>query len=308
MKSDLSPACSGCKFRSLKAGVWLAVLGLSGHALSQESGKAQATGKAEEFRYSHRDTPIRVLTHRPDGFSKGPLLVLFHGATRDADAYHRSGRILAECLGMMLAVPEFDRKRFDPEAYQEGGVMKNGKLAGREDWTFGYVRPLIEAVPRPGGEKPAGVYLVGHSAGAQFVNRMAAMAPEPANRIVVVNAGALVFPTRDLPFPYGFGGLPGELSGDEALKRYLAVPMTLYIGTADTGSERLPTAGPAMKQGADRVERTRRCYEMGRKLAEERGWRFAWDLVEAEGLDHRSPPMWEHPLVTRAVLGEAVVD
>ncbi len=308
MKSDVSPARSGCKFRSLKAGIWLAVLGLSGHALSQESGKEQAAGKAEEFRYSHRDIPIRVLTHRPAGFSKGPLLVLFHGATRDADSYHRSGRILAERMGMMLAVPEFDRKRFDPEAYQEGGVMKSGKPVGKEEWTFGYVRPLIEAVSRTEGGKPAGVYLVGHSAGAQFVNRMAAMAPEPVDRIVVVNAGALVFPTRDLPYPYGFGGLPEALSDDEALKRYLAVPMTLYIGTADTGEKTLPTAGPAMKQGADRVERSRRCYEMGRKLAEERGWRFAWDLVEAEGLDHRSPPMWEHPLVSRAMLGEEAAD
>ncbi len=289
-------------------GIWLGVLGLSDRALSRESDQENAAGKLEGFHYSHRDHSIRVLTHRPEGFEQKRLLVLFHGATRDADSYHRSGRILAERLGMMLAVPEFDRKRFDPEAYQEGGVMKSRQLAAKEEWTFGYVRPLIEAVSRTEGGKPAGVYLVGHSAGAQFVNRMAAMAPEPVERVVVVNAGALVFPTRDLPYPYGFGGLPEALSDDEALKRYLAVPMTLYIGTADTGAKRLPTAGPAMEQGVDRVERTRRCYEMGRKLAEERGWRFAWDLVEAEGLDHRSPPMWKHPLVSRAVLGKAVVD
>ncbi len=244
-----------------------------------------------------------MLTHHPEEVEEGRLLVLFHGASRDADSYHHSGRVLAERMRAVLAVPEFDRKRFDPEAYQEGGVMRGGKPARPENWTFGYVRPLIDATPWSEGKRPEEVFLVGHSAGAQFVNRMAAMAPEAVSRIVVVNAGALVFPTRELDYPYGFGGLPEEFSNDEAIRRYLAVPMTLYIGTADTGSKQLPDSESARRQGADRVERTRRCYEMGRELAAEHGWHFAWDLVEAEGLDHSSTPMWKHPSAIRAVEG-----
>lgn len=40
-----------------------------------------------------------------------------------------------------------------------------------------------------------------------------------------------LFPTKDQPFGYGFGGLPEALSNDAVLKAYLAAPLTLYLGT-----------------------------------------------------------------------------
>ena len=48
---------------------------------------------------------------------------------------------------------------------------------------------------------------IGHSGGGQFLIRLAAFNPHEAERIVVANAGTQVFPTRDLNFPFGFGGL-----------------------------------------------------------------------------------------------------
>lgn len=268
------------------------------------AGTAEAAPEGEaRFRYTHREQEIEVLTYRPATFENGPLLVLFHGATRDASGYLQSGKVLADRFGMLLAVPEFDRRRFDPEAFQEGGVFKNQQPAAPEAWTFTFVRPLVEEIRRRESRPEMPYYLVGHSAGAQFAGRLAAFLPESATRIVVVNAGSLLFPSRELPYPYGFDALPEPLRGDEALRRYLATPLSIYIGTADTGSERLPTGPAARQQGATRIERARHCFEAGRRLAEEHAWPFAWTLVEAEGLDHRSTPMWRHENARTALLG-----
>lgn len=75
-------------------------------------------------------------------------------------------------------------------------------------------------------------------------------------RIIAANPGTLVFPTCDMPFPYGFGDLPNKLGRNNAIRDYLAAPLTLFLGTADTGSENLDQSKESMMQGATRVERT----------------------------------------------------
>ncbi|MFD0894581.1 hypothetical protein KBB96_05825 [Luteolibacter ambystomatis] len=255
-----------------------------------------------EFELLHGDKPIRVFGYRPAGWKEGPLLVLFHGANRDAAGYRKSGRVLADKLGMLLVVLEFDRMRFDPEAYQEGGVFLKKKQQPAEARTFACLPSLLAEMNRREGRELS-YYLAGHSAGAQFICRMAALYPNHAKRMVAVNPGSLVFPNRDGIYPHGFGGLLGDESSDEAIKRYLAVPLTLYLGTGDVALKYLDTGKAAMKQGATRIERGRNAYAAARKLAEEKGWPFHWTLVEAEGLEHGCGPMWSHPRCQEAFLG-----
>lgn len=262
-----------------------------------------AGAQESELTFTHRGREISALVHRPKNYTDGPLLVLLHGATRDSGGYRKSGAFLADKLGMLLVVPEYDRERFDVAAYQEGGVMKDGAVLSPEEWTFASIKVLIDEMSRrEGRELP--YYLVGHSGGAQFLDRMAAFVPGNAERIISVNPGSLIFPTRDQSYPYGFGGLPGNLGGDEAIKAYLAAPLTLYLGTGDVTSEALPLEGAAMKQGATRIERGRACYAMAKSLAEKNGWPFRWRIVEAEGLGHGSLPMWKHAHAEDAILGK----
>ena len=257
-----------------------------------------------QFECAHADRPIQVFGHRPASYKEGgPLLVLFHGASRNAQGYRDGARKLAEKLGMLLVVPEFDRARFDVAAYQEGGVMKESKLQPREQWTFSYLAPLLDQVAAREGRKLP-YYLVGHSAGAQFLGRMAALYPNEAQRMILVNPGSLMFPDRAQSYPYGFGGLPDEMASDEALKSYLAAPLTFYLGTGDVGLKDLSTREKAMKQGATRIERGRNCDEAGRQLAAAKQWSCAWRRVEADGLDHGSGPMWDHANCRLAILGE----
>lgn len=256
-----------------------------------------------EYECSYRGRAIKVFCHRPSSYQDGPLLVLFHGASRNAKGYRDGARKLADQLGMLLIVPEFDRARFDVAAYQEGGVMKDGKVLPEDQWTFNYLRPLLGQVfEREGHKLP--YYLVGHSAGAQFLGRMAALYPNEAQRMILVNPGSLIFPDRAQDYPYGFGGLPEAMASDEAMKHYLTAPVTLYLGTGDVSRKNLSIGKKAMKQGPTRIARGRNCYELGEGIAKSNGWSFAWRRVEAEGLDHGSGPMWDHARCRLAITGE----
>jgi len=145
-------------------------------------------------------------------------------------------------------------------------------------------------------------YLLGHSAGGQFVERLAGFIDSGAARIVAANPGTHLFPTCEQKYPFGFGGLPDEVSNDRALRRYLAQPLTLYLGTADVEVDRNLTVGPeADAQGAVRLARGRNLFDFARKLAHERGWAFHWRLVEADGIKHDHTLMFNDPQATGAL-------
>jgi pimeloyl-ACP methyl ester carboxylesterase len=249
-------------------------------------------------------TPIRVFTYRPAEYRDGPLIVVFHGMNRNADTYRDNARGLGDRFGALIAAPEFDGKRFPSEAYQRAGITRKGKAQPQEAWTATMVAQLLEALRERTGRPDLPCHLIGHSAGGQFLTRVAGFADTGAVRLVAANPGTHLFPTRELPFPYGFGGLPEQLSGDAALKRYLARPLTLYLGTADVGKENLDQSATAMKQGATRIERGRNCFAAAQALARERGWPCHWKLVEAPGVGHSSKAMFDHARCAGALLGE----
>jgi poly(3-hydroxybutyrate) depolymerase len=248
---------------------------------------------------------LDVFSYKPPEYKDGPLIVVFHGMLRNADTYRDHGRALGDRFGALVVAPRFDLQRFPNEAYQEGGLFKQGKLQDREHWTWSLVPQVVDAVRRREDRPDMPYYLIGHSAGGQFLSRLAGFVQTGARRIVVGNPGAHLFPTRDLRFPYGFGKLPDELSDEAALKRYLAQPLTVYLGTADTGSENLPQSPTARQQGATRYERGKNCFRIAEELAREKGWRFNWRLVEVQGVGHDGKAMFEHAHVAEALFGKA---
>jgi len=247
---------------------------------------------------------LLVFTYKPTNYSNGPLIIVFHGMNRNADTYRDNAKGMADRFGALVAAPEFDRNRFPSEAYQRGGVTRGGNLRPAPERTVNLVAPIIAQLRRREGRPDQPVYLIGHSAGGQFLTRYAGFAESnSAVRIVAVNPGSQLFPTRDLPFQYGFGNLPDEVAGDDALKRYLARPLTLYLGTADTGEKDLDKTITAMKQGATRIERGRNSFEAAQALAKEKGWLCHWSIVEAPGVGHSSKGMFDHTLSHEALFG-----
>jgi pimeloyl-ACP methyl ester carboxylesterase len=253
------------------------------------------------------DTRLEAFTYKPADYDAkaGPLVLVFHGVLRNADTYRDNGKPLADRLRGLVVAPKFPLAEFPTAAYQFGNLLAGGKPNPPERWTWNLVARLADEVRRREGRPDMPYYLIGHSGGGQFLGRMAGFTGTGARRVVAANSGSYVFPNRELPFPYGFGDLPEALAGDDVIRKYLAQPLTLYLGTGDVvQDEHFDKRPTAMKQGASRLERGRTAYRLAKELAAAKGWPFGWTLVEADGVPHDATKMFAHPRCTKALNGE----
>jgi len=286
---------------------WLALGAVPGRA--QEPPVADAIDVpvgAGSFRCPTSSGDLEVFTHRPRSFdpARGRLLLVFHGVQRNAEEYRDWAVPLAEATGALVATPKFTKEAFPNTKYQQGNLLADGAVVPREEWTWNLVPVVAAALRARIGRDDAPFDLIGHSAGGQFLVRSAAFVDTGADRVVAANPGTHLFPTRDLDYPLGFGGLPEEFGGDDAIRRYLDRPLTLYLGTADTVADRnFDTSPEAMQQGASRYERGHNAYAMARKVAADRGWKVRWRIVEAEGIAHVAARMFAHPSAVVALTG-----
>ncbi len=249
--------------------------------------------------------PITLFTYKPQGYKDGPLLIVFHGVGHNAKGYRDCAMTIADGLGMIVVAPLFEPKRFPGKRYQDGGIIDDfGKQQPRDTWTYSLIPKIVKYVCEVEGKQALPYYLIGHSAGGQFLVRLAAFMPGKAVRIVAANPGSELFPTRDQKFRYGFGGLPHNLSNDNILRAYLAAPLTLYLGRDDIYPRpSFDGSRSAMKQGPNRLERGRACFEFGKKTAKEHGWAFNWQKVETPGIGHDPAKMFAAKEVRDALLG-----
>jgi dienelactone hydrolase len=248
--------------------------------------------------------PITLFTYKPADYQRGPLLVVFHGVQRNAEDYRNFAISMADRFGAIVVVPKFDNERFPSARYQRGGIVdQEGKALPPARWTYAII-PKIIAQIRAWEGQPLPYYLIGHSAGGQFLVRLAALLPGEPARIVAANPGSHLFPNREHAFGYGFGALPPELSNDDVIRRYLAAPLTIYLGTDDIYPRPSFDASlPAMKQGTNRLERGRACFAAAEKLARERGWLFNWRKVETAGIGHDAACMFAAREAADAIFG-----
>jgi glycerophosphoryl diester phosphodiesterase len=266
--------------------IWLALAGDTG--IPAGAAKIEVTAGPDR-------TAFEVFTYKPAAYRDGPLIIVIHGVLRNADQYRDHAQELGDRLGAVIAAPRFDKERFPTESFQQGGIERDGQIRPRDEWTFSRIPEIANEIRHREARPDLPFYLLGHSAGGQFVERLAGFVDPGAARIVAANPGTHLVPTREQRFPYGFGALPDEFSNDAALRRYLAQPLTLYLGTADTVVDDNLTVSPeANVQGAVRLERGRKTFESARQLAHERGWAFHWRLVEAAGIKHDHTLMFNH--------------
>lgn len=251
-------------------------------------------------------TEIDLFTYKPESYRDGPLILVFHGVLRNAEEYRDHARGMGDRFGALVVAPRFPQERFPFESYQLGGLVVKGEVRPRANWTWRLVPRIAEAVRRRESRADMPYYLIGHSGGGQFLIRLSGFVATDAKRIVVANPGTLLFPTRDQKYPYGFGGLPDELSGDEALRRYLAQPITLYLGEKDTErDEHLDKSPAAERQGTTRWERGQNAFRVAEKLARDRRWKFNWRLVAVPGVGHDHEAMFDNRLCREALFGPA---
>jgi len=244
---------------------------------------------------------IKVFAYRP-ACKPAALLIVVPGQNRNARDYRDWARPLADRDCLLVVAPELDRARFPQWRYQHGGIVTpDGKIAATPALTGNMIVALAGKVGEWEG-KPMPYSLIGHSAGAQFLGRLAAFVPNAAQRIVLANPGTYVFPSLDAKVPYGFGGLDADPARAKAtLRAYLAQPVTIYLGREDTKDEGLNEGAQAMAQGATRYERGRNAFRTAEALAKSSSWSFNWRLVELPGVGHKASKMLAAPEASQAL-------
>jgi poly(3-hydroxybutyrate) depolymerase len=242
---------------------------------------------------------LELFAYKPAQYKDGPILLVLHGLGTNAPGYRNYAIPIADSLGYLVVAPLFDRRRFPTWRYQTGGIVRDQRADGEftvepeARWMGTTFLAIIDSVRAAEGKPQLGYSLIGHSAGGQTLSRFAAFMPHAAKHIVIANPSTHVWPTRDERFPYGFGGLPPALSDDAALRRYLAQPVTLLLGTADTRRDNnLNVREGAERQGSTRYERGHNTYNAARQLAAEKGWPFHWKLVEVPDVGHSARRMF----------------
>lgn len=275
-------------------------------------GMAMATNSeipvGKSMRYvTARGLPLEVHLHRPKNYRKERIIVVLHGTLRNADEYRDDAVEMGDRFRALIVTPKFDAERFPQPKYQRGGIMKeDGTAAPKEEWTYALLPQILKEIRAVEGKPTMPYWIIGHSAGGQFAMRMAGFFDSGAKRVVAANPGTNLFPTRDQEFGYGFGTLPDSLSNDAALKRYLAQPLTLYLGSMDAGPDEYLDESPrGMAQGPGRFQRGTAAFEYAKALAKKRGWKFGWRRVVAEGVGHDHLKMFNDPACEIALFGKA---
>lgn len=249
---------------------------------------------------------LTVFTYKPPEYRDGPLIVVCHGVLRNAEEYRDHARDMAKRFGAIVAAPLFPDPPFSIEHYQKGGLVVGGKPQPLETCTWFAIPDIVKAIRRREARPDMPHYFIGHSGGGQFLIRLAGYLKSDVERIVVANPGTYLRPTREMPFPFGFGGLSDELSNDDVLKRYLAQPITVYLGAKDTErDEHLDVTEWAERQGPTRYERGQNAFREAEELAKKKGWPFHWRLVVAPDVGHDHQRMFDHAQCKEALLGPA---
>jgi len=242
---------------------------------------------------------LPVYTYRPANCSEPSVLLVFHGVSRNADGYRDHARSLGDRLCMVVVAPQFDAKRFPSWRYQRGGIVRDHIVQDPHEWTGQVVVSLIKWV-RKEERISVPIFMIGHSAGAQFLSRLAAFVSTDARRIVIANPSTYVLPSLHVAAPFGFGGV--YRNGDEKpLRRYLATPVTIFLGDNDVGDQERNDSPDAVAQGRTRLERGLNTFKAGQTLAQSRSWTFNWRLVEVPGVGHSATKMFSSPQAVDAL-------
>lgn len=248
-------------------------------------------------------TTLQVFTYRPANCSPRLLLVVFHGIEHDGGRYRDHARSLANRLCAVVVSPEFDKARFPTELYQYGGVSQGGVFVPPGARAVDLVAPLVAWAQAAAGQPGMPFVLIGHSAGAQFLSRLAAFTPTNASRIVIANPSTWVMPNTDTPVPYGFGRVGTSKNAEDALRGYLGRPVTVLLGLDDTGLKDLANDRSAAMQGPNRLARGRNAFAAAQAASRSHGWPLGWNLVEVAGVGHNSTKMFSAPETIASLSG-----
>jgi hypothetical protein len=257
------------------------------------AGNASVTAGSGQQTADLEGVSLQVFTYQPTQCAVSGALLVFHGLERNAEAYRNYAIPLGQRLCMLVVAPLFDNARFPTWRYQRGGIVSgDGSVQPSQSWTVNLVPRLVSLIRRTQSRANLPYSLIGHSAGAQFLSRVAAFAQDEATQTVIANPSTWVRPSLDIAAPYGFKGISDRAWGEVALRRYLATKLTVLLGQEDVGSRNLATSEEAEEQGSTRLERGQNVFREAEAAARQNGWAFNWHLAVVPGVGHSARTMF----------------
>ncbi len=223
-----------------------------------------------------------------------PIVIVMHGASRDAPRYYADWKAHAAARGFIVVVPYLSKSDFPGSAsYNLGNVFDpvTGEQRDKEQWTFSLIEPLFDEVVRRTGGSQHDYVLYGHSAGSQFVHRFLYYVPEArASTFIAANAGWYTMPDFSVEYPYG---LKASGISEDDLPRIFSQPLMLLQGRADTdaNADNLRKTPEAIRQGPNRLTRGLKMYRDAKASAETLGASFNWQVFVIKGADHDNAKM-----------------
>lgn len=242
--------------------------------------------------------PMRVFYFSPSNANAGtPIVFVFHGVDRNAMDYRNAIENKAIAKGFIAVVPEFSEQNFPGQsAYQIGNVYQDGDnpspqtLNPRARWSVNLIEPLLDFARKKSGASNAACYMIGHSAGAQYLHRLLLFKPDlPFAKAVVSAAGWYTIPDTSVGFPYGFGGSPFLIN---PLSTVYARKVFVQVGNDDNNpnASNLRRNAEADLQGTHRLARAQYFFSKNQSTAQSNQMSFSWELKIINGLNHSYSP------------------
>ena len=240
------------------------------------------------------DLSITLNCYRPTGVPvDAPVVLVQHGVLRNGDDYRDFWMPAADRYGLQIIAPTFGNEHWPGvENYNNGSVWtEDTDLRDSTYWSYQAVTVLAQQLRDLGIVRGQPLYLFGHSAGGQFVHRLAStVGAHGFAGIVAGNPGWYTLPDAALTFPEGLAGI--GLPPD-ALVRLLATPLVILAGDQDTDTSdpNLPAEPAALRQGPHRFARAHHYYAAGQAAAAALGVPLAWQLHDVAGIGHDGEAM-----------------
>lgn len=248
---------------------------------------------------SLQSKPLEAFYHVPENLaSNRPILIVFHGASRNAEFSRDALIAKANTLQVAVLVPWFtDADYPGGDTYNLANIFSDGdnpsaqSLNPKEQWTFSVIEPLFYRFKELTGLSAPTFDILGFSAGGQVAHRFGYFWPEaPSGKVVAASSGWYTVPNVNIDFPYGLGQAPSQ---NLDLDFYFNQALTVLVGTADDNpnAPSLRRNSLADAQGTNRLARAQYFFQESGQLAQQQNLNFTWQYKTLNNVDHSFTPI-----------------